>query len=58
VAELIQKDIAMAEAAPKGRVAGLVDIVDESESLCYLMTTPLDQKKVQMYHCRSPNVKL
>jgi hypothetical protein len=39
-------------------VAGLVDIVDESESLCYLMTTPLDQKKVQMYHCRSPNVKL
>jgi hypothetical protein len=36
VAELIQKDIAMAEAAPKGRVAGLVDIVDESESLCYI----------------------
>jgi hypothetical protein len=26
----------MAEAAPKGRVAGLVDIVDESESLCYI----------------------
>jgi hypothetical protein len=36
VAELIQKDIAMAEAAPKGRVAGLVDIVDDSESLCYI----------------------
>jgi hypothetical protein len=36
VAELIQKDIAMAEAAPKGRMAGLVDVVDESESLCYI----------------------
>jgi hypothetical protein len=36
VAELIQKDIAMAEAAPKERVAGLVDVVDESESLCYI----------------------
>jgi hypothetical protein len=36
VAELIQKEIAMAEAAPKERVAGLVDVVDESESLCYI----------------------
>jgi hypothetical protein len=36
VAELIQKDIAMADAAPKERVAGLVDVVDESESLCYI----------------------
>jgi hypothetical protein len=36
VAELIQKDIAMAEAAPRGRMAGLVDVVDDSESLCYI----------------------
>jgi hypothetical protein len=28
--ELIQKEIAMADAAPKERVAGLVDVVDES----------------------------
>jgi hypothetical protein len=36
VAELIQKEIAMADAAPKERVAGLVDVVDELESLCYI----------------------
>jgi hypothetical protein len=30
VAELIQKEIAMADAAPKERVAGLVDVMDES----------------------------
>jgi hypothetical protein len=36
VAELIQKDIAMADAALKERVSGLVDVVDESESLCYI----------------------
>jgi hypothetical protein len=36
VAELIQKEIVMADAAPKVRVAGLVDVVDESESLCYV----------------------
>jgi hypothetical protein len=30
VAEMIQKEIAMADAAPKERVAGLVDVVDES----------------------------
>jgi hypothetical protein len=36
VDELIQKEIAMADAAPKERVAGLVDVVDESESLCYI----------------------
>jgi hypothetical protein len=33
---MIQKQIAMAGAAPKERVAGLVDIVDESEDLCYI----------------------
>jgi hypothetical protein len=36
VAELIQKDIAMADVASKECVAGLVDVVDESESLCYI----------------------
>jgi hypothetical protein len=36
VAEMIQKEIAMADAAPKERVAGLVDIVDESKDLCYI----------------------
>jgi hypothetical protein len=36
VAELIQREIAMADAAPKERVAGLVDVVDESEDLCYI----------------------
>jgi hypothetical protein len=33
---MIQKEIAMADAAPKERVAGPVDVVDESESLCYI----------------------
>jgi hypothetical protein len=36
VAELIQKEIAMADAAPRERVAGLVDVVDESGDLCYI----------------------
>jgi hypothetical protein len=36
VVELIQKEIAMADAAPKERVAGLVDVVVESEDLCYI----------------------
>jgi hypothetical protein len=36
VAELIQKEIAMADAAPKECVAGLVDVVDESGDLCYI----------------------
>jgi hypothetical protein len=36
VAEMIQKQIAMADAAPKKRVAGLVDVVDETEDLCYI----------------------
>jgi hypothetical protein len=36
VAELIQKEIAMADAAPKEHVVGLVDVVDESKSLCYI----------------------
>jgi hypothetical protein len=36
VAEMIQKEIAMVDAAPKERVAGLVDVVDESQDLCYI----------------------
>jgi hypothetical protein len=36
VADLIQKEISMADAAPKERVAGLVDVMDESEDLCYI----------------------
>jgi hypothetical protein len=36
VTELIQKEIAMADAFPKERVAGHVDVVDESEDLCYI----------------------
>jgi hypothetical protein len=36
LAELIQKEIAMADATPKECVAGLVDVVDEPESLCYI----------------------
>jgi hypothetical protein len=36
VAEMIQKQISMVGAAPKERVAGLVDVVDESEDLCYI----------------------
>jgi hypothetical protein len=36
VAQMIQKEIAMAGAASKERVAGLVDVVDESEDLCYI----------------------
>jgi hypothetical protein len=36
VAELIQKEIAMADAASKQCVAGLVDVVDESVDLCYI----------------------
>jgi hypothetical protein len=36
VAELIQKEISMADAAPKECVAGLVDVMDESEDLCYI----------------------
>jgi hypothetical protein len=36
VAEMIQKEIAMADTAPKERVASLVDVVDESEDLCYI----------------------
>jgi hypothetical protein len=33
---LIQKEIAMADAAPKECVAGLVYVVNESEDLCYI----------------------
>jgi hypothetical protein len=33
---MIQKQIAMAGAAPKEHVADLVDVVDESEDLCYI----------------------
>jgi hypothetical protein len=36
VAEMIQKQIAMASTAPKERVVGLVDVVDEIEELCYI----------------------
>jgi hypothetical protein len=36
VAEMSRKQIAMASAARKERVAGLVDVVDESEDLCYI----------------------
>jgi hypothetical protein len=36
VAEMIQKQIAMASSAPKERVANLVDIIDETEELCYI----------------------
>jgi hypothetical protein len=36
VAEMIQKQIAMAGVAPKEHVASLVDVVDESEDLCYI----------------------
>jgi hypothetical protein len=36
VAEMIQKQIAMASTAPKERVAGLVDVMDETEELCYI----------------------
>jgi hypothetical protein len=36
LAEMIQKEIVMAGAAPKERVVGLVDVVDESEDLCYI----------------------
>jgi hypothetical protein len=35
VAEMIQKQIAMANSAPTERVAGLVDVIDETEELCY-----------------------
>jgi hypothetical protein len=33
---MVQKEIAMADAAPKERVARLVDVVDESEDYCYI----------------------
>jgi hypothetical protein len=36
VAEMIQKQIAMAGTTSKERVVGLVDVVDESEDLCYI----------------------
>jgi hypothetical protein len=36
VAEMIQKQIAMASSALKERVAGLVDVTDETEELCYI----------------------
>jgi hypothetical protein len=36
VAEMIQKQIVMASSAPKERVAGLVDVIDEMEELCYI----------------------
>jgi hypothetical protein len=36
MAKMIQKQIAMASTAPKERIAGLVDVVDEIEELCYI----------------------
>jgi hypothetical protein len=36
VAEMIQKQIAMAGLAPTERVTDLVDIIDDSEELCYI----------------------
>jgi hypothetical protein len=36
VAEIIQKQIAMANSAPTECVAGLVDVIDEIEELCYI----------------------
>jgi hypothetical protein len=33
---MIQKHIAMASSAPWERVAGLVDVIDETEELCYI----------------------
>jgi hypothetical protein len=33
---MIQKHIAMAYTAPKERVTGLVDVMDETENLCYI----------------------
>jgi hypothetical protein len=36
VAEMIQKQIAMASATPKKHVTGIVDAVDETKELCYI----------------------
>jgi hypothetical protein len=36
VVEMIQKEIALADAAPKEHVADLVDVVEEYEDLCYI----------------------
>jgi hypothetical protein len=36
LAEMIQKQIMMAGPAPAHRVAGLVDVIDETEELCYI----------------------
>jgi hypothetical protein len=46
VAEMIQKQIAMASSAPTERVAGLVDVTDETEELCYIDNdTPAETAK-------------
>jgi hypothetical protein len=45
VVEMIQKQIAMASSSPKKRVAGLVDVVDKMEELCYIDDeAPLETK--------------
>jgi hypothetical protein len=36
MAEMIHKQIAMANTVPKEHVAGLVDVMDETEELCYI----------------------
>jgi hypothetical protein len=72
VAEMIQKQIAMASTAPTERVAGLVDVVEETEELCYIDDdAPLtakdqeipalkpqdDPKETTMDPCRSSGLK-
>jgi hypothetical protein len=36
VDEMIQKQISMASSAPTERIAGLVDVIDETEELSYI----------------------
>jgi hypothetical protein len=36
VAEMIHKQVAMDSSAPKECVAGLVDVIDKMEELCYI----------------------
>jgi hypothetical protein len=46
VAEMIQKQIAMASSAPTEHVAGLVDVIDETKELCYIDDdTPVETVK-------------
>jgi hypothetical protein len=46
VAEMIQKQIAMASSAPTERVASLVDVIDETKEFCYINDdTPAEAAK-------------